>query len=219
MNNRKKIIKKILPSVPDEPLQQVDRQWGQQEQQHLVRRVEQVLERPLLRKQLRRRDADAVRDEHARERDDEQVVAEPKVCERVERRPHPRASKPGGPLGPARRERVGDSDEKHQDPPRDEGPGGRDVAQRQPAGGPQPHLLLCRAARPDERGGSHEDAVEDPGEGADDREPGVVLDGVVEVEEAAEVGCSVRGGMGGGGWGKREEEKERKKEKNEMKRK
>ena len=174
------------PPRPDDPLQGVDRQRRQQQQEHLVRLLQQEVPGPFFGEQHRRRDVDAVSDQHHREGDDEQVVRDPEVGEGVQGGAQSRPSEASGALWPARRERVRDEDEQDQDPARDKGPRRGDVSERQGPRRPQPDLLLAGPPRPDDRPRGHEHAVERPGGGSCEGEPDVVLDDAVEVKVVAE---------------------------------
>ena len=172
------------PPHPDDSLQSVDRHGGQQQQEHLVCLSQEELPGPLLGQQLRGRDADAVGDEHDGENDDQQMVREPEVGERIQGGADLGPSEASRALGPARRERVGDDDQQHEDPARHKGSGRSDVAERQRFRGAEPDLLLAGPLRPDKGRGRDKDAVEGPGHGADDCEPDVVAYRAVEIKHA-----------------------------------
>lgn len=119
------------PPRPDDPLQGIDRQRRQQQQEHLVRPLQQEVPGPVLAEQYGRRNVDAVSDQHHGEGDDQEVVRDPEVFERVQSGAQSRPMQESGAFWPARRERVRDSDEQDEDPARNKRPRRGDVPERQ----------------------------------------------------------------------------------------
>lgn len=126
-----------------------------------------------------------MRDQHHGENNDEQMVREPEVGEGVEGGTQSRSAEASGAFGPARGEGVSDHDEQDQEPSRDKSSRRRDISQRKRFRGAEPDLFVARSLRPDQGRGRDENAVKRACNRADDGEPDMVLDGVVEVEVAA----------------------------------